>query len=668
MDFFIIKWTNLFESGQYNELIKEFTNWLSEYHKGNILYQNFEQFESISTVRRLLTHFLNLFVSPNFEPDPNYLWHLLGNHYLIFTLAHHSNVPLNNWLELIDQKYLAKRLILLNPINNPPHNSQFKLNYNSKSNLKWNYLDLFKQNSYWSSYWFEIVSGYLVELIAPISSINRQITNQHLLAIQEVKDLYIPCHLFSYFMSTYAELGSIKTTKLVKNTINKIIQNKFTNIELIKPINPINEINSKSDNILICGKWDIISATHPVHKYVKFHLDFLSKIGHITFCLFERNLNENQIELLASYDYFLFTLPANSNNLEGMTKFIDAFNSKSFWLNIPNFNRLMESDWRMVYFPTVGDSLESIYLSNLSLSKMQFSSYGHPVSSFGSCNTHFLASKLIETENKRLHECYSEKLILMDSLVSIPILANKTIDFESKTEVDRRIINLGWNWKKVSHLALETLQKIESRFVERNNKHRINRMNQIDQIDQIDQINKTDHNLLFQIHVGPCARQPLQLNWIKETMDRYLSGDNYQIFPATLNRKDYDIIKQSSYMAIDCFPIYGGYTTILEYLVWGIPVLVLKNQFDYKLNNTQYDGMARAYCEYPRMIMEFFNLNELICENPEQLIDHTIAILNNHEYRNYLSQKILNINIKDKLEKLSLLKSLTQVFDMNNKS
>lgn len=86
--------------------------------------------------------------------------------------------------------------------------------------------------------------------------------------------------------------------------------------------------------------------------------------------------------------------------------------------NCLNIDSIKENDFMVVYYPDIGMSPESIFLSNLRIAPIQICGTGHPVSTFGSEVDYFISGADVEILESA-EKCYSERLILLPGLGAI---------------------------------------------------------------------------------------------------------------------------------------------------------------------------------------------------------------------------------------------------------
>lgn len=219
-------------------------------------------------------------------------------------------------------------------------------------------------------------------------------------------------------------------------------------------------------------------------------------------------------------------------------------------VNEMSIKPIADNDFQLAFFPDIGMTDESVWLSNLRLAPIQVTGYGHPVSTFGSEIDYFVVGE--ETENlDDLGKNYSETPIVLPGLGCVPTWPTYKPKYPEK-KTDKVVANCVWGPDKYNHTMLRILQEISSLtskleyaiFASRG-VHRYN---------------------AFLPFAGDLSRQ------MGET--------------ATLHSdKEYmEYMKESEYgdFAINSYP-FGGYNTVVEALFLGKPVVTLEGDRFYNM-------------------------------------------------------------------------------------
>ena len=208
------------------------------------------------------------------------------------------------------------------------------------------------------------------------------------------------------------------------------------------------------------------------------------------------------------------------------------------------------NDYQLVFFPDIGMTDESVWLSNLRFAPIQVTGYGHPVSTFGGEIDYFIVGA--ETEDlDSLDKNYSETPIVLPGLGCVPTWPTYKPKFPAKKS-DKIIANCVWGPDKYNYTMMRVLQEISSKttnleyavFASRG-VHRYNAF------------------LPFTVELAQQLGHTAVLHSDKEYM-AYMEESEYGDF------------------AINSYP-FGGYNTVVEALYLGKPVVTLEGDRFYNL-------------------------------------------------------------------------------------
>jgi hypothetical protein len=211
---------------------------------------------------------------------------------------------------------------------------------------------------------------------------------------------------------------------------------------------------------------------------------------------------------------------------------------------------ITSNDFQLVYYPDIGMTDESIWLSNLRLAPIQVTGYGHPVSTFGSEIDYFVVGGETEILDD-LDKNYSETPIVLPGLGCVPVWPTyKRQNLPKKSE--KVIANCIWGPDKYNYTAIRMLQEI-SRLTE---------------------------GLEYAIF---CSRGVNRYNAYLpfEAEMRQLLGDSATVHH---NLEYMDYMEEAEYgdFTINSWP-FGGYNTVVESLYLGKPVVTLEGDRFYNL-------------------------------------------------------------------------------------
>ena len=402
-----------------------------------------------------------------------------------------------------------------------------------------------------------------------------------------------------YFLSTYMDK---EISKKIKTQINKNIQSIWERNN-IKINNLVSQTNGKYNLAIITRFSDLYNNV--VYKFIKYQIEKLYQLFNIDVYIIESNIGENMKHQINEalniqiQDIYHLELPGDMSLFYKLETNYFA-NNNEIYNYIPNFEKIINNNYLACYFPVLGCEISTIYLSNLQIAPIQFSGYGHPISSFGSKNNYFIVSKEIEKLDC-IEDNYSEKPIFIEGVTTIPIITDFTIDYNNPNK--NNYILISSNFKKITPQFLETIRKIGRIYY-----------------------SKYNQKLLLNIFPGHsrnfknrevCCDRCIESNYYDH---RFLGIPNYNEYMQT---------KYSCRVAFDSYP-YGGFTTILENLKIHVPAIV-------------YEG-NEAVNNFPSYFYKKLDLTELIVYSYEEYIELAIKLLTDDDYYTGILKKIKNIN------------------------
>jgi hypothetical protein len=403
-----------------------------------------------------------------------------------------------------------------------------------------------------------------------------------------------------YFFSTYI---SNDISKHIKYNINQSIQTMWKSNNISVTNNPKKK-NNKYRICIIAAKKDFID--NAVYRFIKYQIQVLSELFYID--IFVIDNIEPLIEVRKNIENALTISIDNIYNINFSTDinfyyklYNYTFKNTTIHKDIINFDKILNNEYLCCYIPVMGCNIGSIYLSNLRIAPIQFSGYGHPISSFGSKNNYFIVSKDIECL-KYIDINYSEKKIYVNGLTTIPIYIPFT-SYNSVHKEDNTIL-ISSNFKKITHQFLNTIKTICKEYYINYKK-----------------------KLLIKFFPGHSRKY----KYSEDCCDKCIESEYYDyVFNMIPDQELYMREKYTCKLALDSYP-YGGCTTILENLNLHIPTIV-------------YAG-NEAVNNFPRYIYTFFNLDELIVYSYDEYITLAYRLLTDHPFYNAIYKKIKLIDL-----------------------
>ena len=260
----------------------------------------------------------------------------------------------------------------------------------------------------------------------------------------------------------------------------------------------------------------------------------------------------------------------------------------------------INKDFILACYPDIGMNLESILLSNLRLAPVQITCHGHSVSTFGSEIDYFISG--IESEElDKAKENYSERLILIPETG-----LHSSIQFYQKKKTNSLknefIIACPWTFMKINHEHLLNLLEIK---------------------------NRAEKPIKFRFFTA--IKSNLSLNIFTKELKNILGENHVEVLPFMW---DYmDLLTEAS-ISLDSFH-FGGYNTIIDSLFLSKPIVTIAG--------------SKAYNRFSGTILKNLDLEELVTCNNEQYIEKAIELINNDSYRKSITNKIMGINLREKI-------------------
>ena len=371
----------------------------------------------------------------------------------------------------------------------------------------------------------------------------------------------------AYFACTYYDPDN---SPELKRKINSLIKGSFKNVRL-------NNNPNKKKIAIASAKWFKTSA---VYKSSFDFIKLLSEDYDLTLLHLGDPLNEIEISLFKDIRY------------------IQLYKGKM------NLSAINNNDFELIYYPDIGMSSESIYLSNLRIAPVQVTSYGHPVSTFGSEIDYFIGGSDVEIAD-HAEKNYSEKLILIPGLGAYPVYPDYEKKYIKKTK-EEFIINCLWSARKYNYEILKNLKQI---------------------------IKMSDKKILFRFFIGDIPDQNNSYIPLHKDLENLLGKDSFELILYRNYDKYMELIEEGD-ISIDSYP-FGGYNTIVDSLYLGKPVVT-------------YEG-DKAYNRLASSLLRKIDLPELISTNKDEYIAKTVNLINNDNYREDLINKISKIDLRSKI-------------------
>ena len=445
---------------------------------------------------------------------------------------------------------LAKILILFSP----------------RCTTKFDYDALFETNpqlaSLWYASYFRSAEGFLTKTVY-------ENMRYHLGYINE-KYAYIGIPTSSaYFLATYIDSDG---DGHYKRKVNKLLRTVLENVT-------VRNRPEKKKIAVITARWTPTSA---VYKTCFAFIDSLKNDYELTL-----------VQLYHPHDNF-------DRSLFKDFKFVKIANNKL------GLDPILNNDFGLAYYPDIGMQFEERYLANLRIAPIQVTSYGHPVSTFGSEIDYFIGGRDAEIAEDA-EKNYSERLVLIPGTAQYPVRPDYTPRNIDKA-TDRFVINCSWYSHKCNYAHLLNLKKV---------------------------LEGAKKKLLFRFYSGAALYRINCFLPFKMEMASLLGEENIEVIPDK-KYQEYMALMEEGDISVDSYP-FGGCNTIIDSLYLGMPVVTREGRKWYN----------RAASQWLRIV----GIEELITTNDEDYVNLMLRLIHEDRYRQHIRDKIRAVDLEEKIFK-----------------
>lgn len=420
-----------------------------------------------------------------------------------------------------------------------------------------------------ASLWY---MSYMLGLSSPTFNIQKNFYRH----LELMDERFVPPHQSLsglYFGCTYHNQNAVRR---VKSIINKGIKSKGT----APPFE--NNPNPKSIAI-VTERWH---RNHAVYKSQGPLLEQLREHYKLT---------------------LIWTNPPDLVPSTMVTDYFDevhhAYFTREGQLRIPD--EVLKNDYQLVYFPDIGMSDESIWMSNFRMAPIQVVGYGHPdTTGDGNEIDYFICGQV----EKDADAAYSETRVLIPGLAQEP--AWPSVERQHNYVDDGVVrINCVWGPDKYNHTLLTMLAEINKRALQVNP--------------------ETTHE--FHLFGSPGLNRYAALPPFIREVTRLLPNAYVH---SQWEYVDYMREAEKHDFALNSFP-FGCYNVLVESLWMGIPFLTLVGDRFY--------NRAGMYLN-DRVDMSYNNF-----EDPQALIAKSVELITNPDELKRQRAHLADINLKERL-------------------
>lgn len=439
---------------------------------------------------------------------------------------------------------------------------------NSRTEFQLNQSQLFDKDPILASLWYRT---YLLGNSTP-TAIEQTNMFRHLEDMDERWQPYMHPVTGTYFTSTYHNPDAARRCKGIMNrAMKKKIPHTFTN----KP-------NPKKIAI-ITNKWH---RNHAVYKSAGPLVEQLVGKYELDLIWTGSGNSEGKVPDNIVSDYF--------------ENIYHCYFSDDGSMFIPN--ELRNNDYAMIYFPDIGMTDESIWLSNCRMAPIQAMGYGHPETSGDDSEIDYFIGGDIEAE---VTDRYSETMVLIPGLAQHP--AWPTAERKNNWEPSEKVrINCVLGPDKYNYTWLTMLAAIN---------------------EGVGSLDTHEFHFFCSPGVNRYASLPVFINDIKRTVPNAIIHSEQEYYAYMENAEQHDF-------SINSFP-FGGYNTLVESLYLGLPFVTLVGE--------------RFYNRAGEYLNSLVGLDELSSKVPREVVNICIKLIKEPEYLKEKREHLASIDLKETL-------------------
>lgn len=521
---------------------------LSEYFLAVFTYFQKKSFSEhtpafLSFVNLFVENFLFFFTRPEFQIETDYAPRFIRCNSIIANLVSISEFATTD----VHLRILTKR---------KDHLAKILSLYSARNQLRIAPKSLFDADPQLTSVWYIHFYDLYTTGLASADSFQR--FQEHLRYLDPRLDCSEPINRL-YFGSTYID-G--ENDKHLKRHLNTIIRKK-------------NNITISFDESYQNNKIAVFSAcwrsSHAVYKNQYRYLQALRNDYELTFF----PLRENQDSDL--FDHVETSCLRDTLNVEPVVR----------------------NKFRMIYFPDIGMSQQSIVLANTRLAPIQMCCFGHSVSTHGAEIDYFVLGEKVE-DLRRYKENYSERLVVLPGLGIIHKPPEYQPQYPKKTD-SRLIINCSCSAQKCNHRLLTILSTV---------------------------LEKSSVPVLFRIFVGTGALRDNGFFPFLNDLHDLLGSEHVEIITHK-PYSEYMLLMEEGDFAIDSFH-FGGCNTIVDAVYLGKPIVAWQG--------------SKWYNRIGPQQLSAIGLGELVANSEQEYLGLILRLIHDQAYRVSLYDKIKKIN------------------------
>ena len=335
------------------------------------------------------------------------------------------------------------------------------------------------------------------------------------------------------------------------------------------------------------------------------HKPDTKKIAIITALWFDKHsvyriLAEFVNSLKSGYDVTLVHLGDVKNDLD-----IEGFKGIKYIFfenGSLNIDAIANNDFQLIFYPDIGMTDESIFLSNLRLAPIQVCGLGHSVSTFGSKIDYYISGANVENINLA-HRNYSERLVLLPGFGAVN---NHPIYDLRKPKKSRSefIINCSWFTQKVNFQMLKILKEI---------------------------IDNAEKPLLFRFFSGGALINKNDFIPFEKDMESILGKDNFELVPVKMYDEYMEMMEEGD-LCIESYH-FGGCNIVADSLYLRKLMVTFEGN--------------RWYSRIGSQMLRTIGFDELIAKNPAEYMKIVLKLIHDDDYRLRLERKLQTVDLEN---------------------
>ena len=268
-------------------------------------------------------------------------------------------------------------------------------------------------------------------------------------------------------------------------------------------------------------------------------------------------------------------------------------------------HQLQCNDFGMVYFPDIGMSDESIWLSNCRMAPIQAVGYGHPDTTGEGNEIDYFIGGQIEADST---DSYAETMVLLPGLAQEPAWPSAHRQDNYKDDGVVRI-NCVWGPDKYNHSLLLMLVEINKA------------------VNKINPESKHEFHLFASPGINRYAALPPFLRDIKKLLPNAEVHSEQEYFDYMVNAEMHDF-------TLNSFP-FGCYNVLIESLYMGLPFLTLVGE--------------RFYNRAGMYLNEQVGMRENNFHTPAELIEKAAELITNPDELRQQRSYLASLDLKERL-------------------